>query len=165
MAAGVIITETNTGSVVTDIITNINYGSDDSFDIVIATFPINRGDYSYEKFNRLKLSNLSGSSQIDTFKVWLSGTEDTGIIHDCNLTGAILDEAYHTPINTISSEAVRVAPTSVPTNPNLGKSGANTPMTSTGQYSDYNISQVETQGGASPGDQTTLNWYYQYDEQ
>lgn len=165
MAAGVIITETNTGAVTTDIITNINYGSNDSFDIVIATYPINRGDYSYEKFNRLKLSNLSGSTQIDTFKVWLSGTEDTGIIHRTNLTGSIVDEAYHTPINTVSAQAVNVAPTTVPANPNLGKSGANTPLTSNGQYSDYNISQVETQGTASPGDQTTLNWYYQYDEQ
>ncbi len=165
MAAGVIITETNTGSVITDIITNINYGSDDSFNIVIATNPINRGNFSFEKFNRLKLSNLSGSSQIDTFIVWLSGTEDTGIVHDTNLTGSILDEAYHTPIETVSSEAIRVAPTAPPSLPNFGKSGANTAMDTNGQYSDYHISQAETQGGASPGDQTTLNWYYQYDEQ
>lgn len=165
MPAGVIITETNTGSVTTDIITNINYGSDDSFDIVVATFPINRGDYSFEKASRLKLSALSGSNQIDTFKVWLSGTEDSGIVHLTNLSSSINDDAYHTPLVTVSSVAVNAVPITVPTNPNLGKSGANTPMDSDGQYSDINWSQAETQGGAAPGNQTTLNWYYQYDEQ
>jgi len=165
MPAGVIITETNTGSITTDIITSINYGSDDSYNLVIATYPINRGDYSFEKANRLKLSNLSGSNQIDTFKVWLSGTEDAGITHRTNLTGSILDEAYHTPISTVSSVAINTAPTEAPSLPNLGKSGANTPLTVNDQYSDYNWSQAETDGGASPGDQTELNWYYQYDEQ
>jgi len=166
MPAGVIITETNTGSVTTDIITSINYGSSDEYNVVIATYPINRGDYSYEKFNALKLSNLSGSNQIDNFKVWLSGTEDTGIIHNTNLTGSIVDTSYHTPINTVSSDAVNVAPTSAPSTPNLGKSGSSgTALDTTGQYSDYNVSQAATSGSASPGDQTTLNWYYQYDEQ
>lgn len=166
MPAGVLISESNTGGETpTDALTNINYGSDDSANIVIATYPVNRGDYSFEKYNRLKLSNLSGSTQIDTFKVWLSGTEDSGIIHLTSLTGSIEDTVYAAPVNTVSSKAINPVEIEVPSLPNLGKSGANTPLTSNGQYSDYNCSQAETQGGASPGDQTTLNWYYQYDEQ
>lgn len=165
MPAGVLITEMNTGSVIQDALTNINYGSNDSYDIVIATYPINRGDYSFEKLNRLKLSNLSGSNKIDNFKVWLSGTEDTGIVHLTNLTGSLIDDAYHTPINTVSADATEAVPTTEPSLENLGKSGATGGMNTNGQYSDINYSQAETQGGASPGDQTTLNWYYQYDEQ
>jgi len=166
MPAGVLISESNGGGETpTDALTNINYGSNDSANIVIATYPINRGDYSFEKFNRLKLSNLSGSTQIDTFKVWLSGTEDSGIVHLSSLTGSIDDTTYATPVNTVSSLAIYAVPLSAATAPNLGKSGANTPLTINGQYSDYNCSQAETQGGASPGDQTELNWYYQYDEQ
>lgn len=165
MVATVTISETNTGSVVTNSITNKNYGSADAVNLTIATYPINRGDYSYEKFNRIYLSALGGSSQIDTFKVWLQGATDTGVIHRTNLTGSFSNDPYHTPINTVSAEAINVSPTSVPGTPNLGKSGANSPLTVGGQYSDYHISQVETQGTALPGDQTAKNWYYQYDEQ
>jgi len=165
MAAGVLITETNTGSVTTDAISNINYGSNDSYDLVIATYPINRGDYSYEKFNRYKLSNLSGSNKIDNFKVWLTGSADTGIIHNSNLDAALDDEAYHTPVNTISTEADTVVPTTTPGAENIGKSGANGGLDTNGQYSDNIISQVKTEGTASPGDQTSRDWYYQYDEQ
>ena len=82
-----------------------------------------------------------------------------------SLTGSIDDTVYAAPVNTVSTKAINAVPTTVPSLPNLGKSGANTPMTVDGQYSDYNCSQAETEVGASPGDQTTLNWYYQYDEQ
>ncbi len=166
MAANVVISETNTGSTTTDNITNINFGSTDAINIVIANFPVNRGDYSFEKIMRYKLSNLSGSNSIDNFKVWLTGAVlDTGIVHDTNLTGSMLDEAYHTPIETASAQAIRVVPVDEPTNENVGKSGASGGLDANGKYSDIIYMQVETQGSANPGDQTSKNWYFQYDEQ
>lgn len=165
MPANVLISEMNTGSVTTDDITNMNYGSNDSYDIVIATYPINRGDYSFEKLNAYKLSNLSGSSLIDNFKVWLTGSADTGIIHLTNLSGSLENDVYATPITTVSSVCTEAMPIVEPTNENIGKSGVTGGLNTNGQYSDLVWSQVETQGGASPGDQTSRNFYWQYDEQ
>ncbi len=166
MVATVEISETNTGSVTTNSITNLNFGNVDAINIVIATNPINRGDFSFEKFIRYRLAALGGSNKIDNFKVWLTGSEDTGIVHDSNLTGSMLDEAYHTPISTASAEAIRVVPRTTPTNQNVGKSGAGAAgLTVAGSFSDNIIMQAETQGGAAPGDQTSNNWFFQYDEQ
>jgi len=165
MPANVLISEMNTGSVTTDNVTNINYGSNDSYDLVIATYPINRGDYSFEKLNMYYLSNLSGSNSIDNFKVWLTGSADTGIVHRSNLSGSLDNHAYHTPINTVSTEAAVAVPTTEPPAENIGKSGATGGLNANGQYSDIIYSQAETQGSANPGNQTSRDWYYQYDEQ
>jgi len=167
MPAAIDICESNTGGeTVSHDVANINFGSNDSTEIVIATYPINRGDYSYEKWLRYHVSNLSGSNQIDNLQVWLTGSADTGIVHLTNLSGTVQDDAYATPIATVSTLATIAMPITDPGAANIGKSGSTaTPLDTTGQYSDYIVTQVETQGSAAPGDQTSRNWYFQYDEQ
>lgn len=75
MAATVELSEsngTNAAESVTNGISNINFGTVDTPNLVPATHPIIIGGFSYGKWIRLHVSGMGGSSQIDTIKAWKS---------------------------------------------------------------------------------------------
>jgi hypothetical protein len=166
MAATVYVSETNTGSTtVHDNITNSNMGSTDTYDLVAADYPITAGNYSYEKWQRIKLSALGGSTKIKTLKIWrttaLSGSDS----HKTNAreSGYAGAATYATPVMTASSIATQTMPTSTPTGANLGIGGSLTgELSSAGTYSDYCCHQLLVDSGTTAGASCTMN--YQYDE-
>ena len=93
MAATYTWSETNlVGVVVTDGITNLNFGSNDSPNIVVATYPIVAGENSYQKYIRAKFGG-SGWTEISNMKFWKSSGS---YVTDEGCFG-IVNVAYATP--------------------------------------------------------------------
>lgn len=172
LVATVELSESNlVGEAVTDGISNLNYGSDDSPNIVVATYPIIRGDTpagcSFEKFVRLHVANMGGSNAIDNIQIWISnlgGGWVTGEHCQTNLeTAAYSAVSYTTPSETCFDD--HDCPEADPGSANLGIGGSLSGQLTAIGYSDYWKSQEHTTASTPPGDVNTKTWTIQYDEQ
>lgn len=162
MAATVRINESNgAGETVTNNITNSNFGSTDAVNLVAASFPITANTYSYEKFQKLEVTAMGGSSVIKDLKVWYTGTlSGSDTFKTSAKTSAYAGApTYGTPVNTISSLAINTMPSSAPAN-NLGIGGSlSGTLTGTG-FSDYLVMQLHVDTATTAGATLTLNYRY-----
>ena len=177
MAATVQLAETNGpsgGSVETIDVANVNMGSDDSVELNPNTYPITAGadKHGFEKWLRLYVSDLGGSSQIDNIKLWLSnlgGGWKTEEGWSTNLrTGGYAAASYPAggPVDTDSSEADQAMPESEPAGANLGidesLSGA---IDEAPYYSDWCVIQLDVTASTPAGAVNQKTITFQYDEQ
>ncbi|HRN86071.1 MAG TPA: hypothetical protein PK863_01965 [Candidatus Dojkabacteria bacterium] len=165
MAATVQINEFNTVSETkTASITNSNMGSTDAVNLTAASYPIVPGENSYEKWQKIEVTNMGGSSAIKNLKVWRTGALGGAATHVTNARTSAYGgaETFATPVATSSTVADQAMPTSEPGTANLGIGGSLTgELTATG-LSDYLVHQIQTDAGDTAGSSTTMN--YQYDE-
>lgn len=165
MAATVQINEFNTVSETkTASITNSNMGSTDAVNLTAASYPIVPGENSYEKWQKIEVTNMGGSSAIKNLKVWRTGALGGSATHVTNARTSAYGgaETFATPVATSSAVADQTMPTSEPASANLGIGGSLTgELTATGA-SDYLVHQIQTDAGDTAGSSTTMN--YQYDE-
>jgi len=166
-AATVEIDEANgAGETLTHNITDTDMGSTDAANLDPVANPLTPNSNSYEKWQKVHVTNLGGSSQIDNLKIWRTGSLGTGGSHshvtnarESSYGGA---ETYSTPTTTTSTIATQTMPTSEPSGANLGIGGSlSGALTATGS-SDYLVHQIQVPSGATAGSTSTLN--YQYDE-
>lgn len=162
MAATVRINEANgAGQTVTSGITNSNYGSNDSANLTAATYPITAGSNSYEKWQKLEVTAMGGSSKVKDIKVWYTGTLAGSDALKTNARTSSYGGAatYATPVAATSSVATQTMPSSAPAN-NLGIGGSLTgELTSTGS-TDYLVHQLQVDNATTAGATLTLNWRY-----
>jgi hypothetical protein len=164
MAATVQISESNgAGETPTDNVSNINMGSTDAANLVAATYPITAGTYSYEKYNRVKLVSLGGSTKIKNIKVWRTGDSLGSDTHKtCARESSYTEKNYATPVNTVSSQATETMPTSEPSGANLGIDGSLTgELDADSEYSDYLVHQIYVDAATTAGKSCTLNFKYE----
>lgn len=165
MAATVEICESNgAGETVTHNITDTDMGSTDAANLDPTSYPIVAGENSYEKWQRIHVTAMGGSTSIDNLKVWRTGALAGSTTHVTNARETTYGgaETYATPTASASSVADQTMPTSEPTGANLGIGGSlSGSLTATG-YSDYLVHQLQTDAGDTAGNTTTMN--YQYDE-
>jgi hypothetical protein len=159
---------TDTGS-----LTNVNAGSNDSYNIVTATYPIVAGTNSFEKWHRIKCTAAGTSTSLNNWKVWLS----TGsITANCTLKTNLREtsyggaQSYAAPSATDRSATygyTQTFPTTTPSASNLGYGGtlgaAMTISSGLPKYTDYIVMQLQTTGSANTG-LTGGVITYQYDE-
>jgi hypothetical protein len=167
MAATVEICESNddTGEVITHNITNSNYGSTDAVNLVAATYPITPGNNSYEKWHRVHVTAMGGSSSIQDLKFWKSAAAyPTGCTHytNCGESGNYSAETSFTAPATTTTKTVNAMATSAPSTNNLGIGGSLSGTITAAGYSDYAVHQLRTDGTATAG--TTLTLTYRYNE-
>jgi len=152
---------------------NLNFGSDDSAEIVPASHPIvaMADGHSYEKWLRLYVSALGDSSVVDNVKVWLSdlgGGWQTGEGVSCNLvTTGYSAASYPTagPVNTDSADATEAMPESEPGSANVGISGSLTgQITSAPAYTDWIVLQMDVTASTPAGAVNTKVLTFQWDE-
>ena len=140
------------GEVVTSGISNANFGSVDSPNIVPATDPIAAGSNSFEKWIR---GHFSGSfTSIANLRFWKSsGAFVTG--EDIK---ASVDDTYATPTATTSV----LATVSIPTT----EGSALNPAAPVGnpEFSGYITMQLQTTGGTPPGAVNQKVFNLKYDE-
>lgn len=169
MAATVEIDESNGGTeTITHNITNSNYGSVDSVNLVAATNPITAGQNSFEKWQRWHVTAMGGSVSIRNLK-FFSTAPSANTSHHFNghTSEATYDSANHKQTvyaapATTSTRTPEAVVTSAPGTANMGIAGDLTgELTATG-FSDYLLSQIRTTGSAVAG--TTLTNTYRYDE-
>lgn len=165
MAATVQINEYNgAGETETANITNTNMGSTDAANLNAVTYPVSPGDNTYEKWQKIDVTNLGGSSKIDNLKIWRTGALGGSAVHKTNARttdygGA---ETFAQPVDTDSTVATQDMPTSEPATANLGIGGSLSGSLTAVGSSDYLVHQIQTDAGDVAGSSTTMN--YQYDE-
>lgn len=163
MAATVRINEANgAGQTVTNGITNSNYGSNDSANLTAATYPITAGQNSYEKWQKLEVTAMGGSSKVKDIKVWytgtLSGSDD--LVTNARTSSYGGAETYATPVNTASTVADQAMPSTAPSTANLGIGGSLTGELTTTGSSDYLVTQLQVDAATTAGASLTINWRY-----
>lgn len=164
-AATVEIDESNgVGETVTHNITNSNMGSVDAANLDPVANPVIAGDNTFEKWQKIDVTNMGGSSKIDNLKVWRTGALGGSAVHLTNARTTSYGgaESYATPIDSNSSVATQTMPTSEPASANLGIGGSLTGELTAAGESDYLVHQIQTDAGDTAGSTTTMN--YQYDE-
>jgi len=165
MAASVQIDESNgVGEDVTANITNSNMGSTDAANLVAADYPIVPGENAYEKWQKIVVTAMGGSSKINNLKIWRVTALGGSAVHVTNARESSYGgaETYAQPIATDSSIATEAMPTSEPSGANLGIGGALAGELTGAGSSDYLVHQIQTDAGDVAGASTTM--HYQYDE-
>ena len=151
------------GESITVGISNLNFGSVDSPNLVTVTYPIVAGQNSFDKYVK---GAFSGSfTRVDNFKFWkASGSYVTA--EGCSFSGSV---AYVQPAQALNGDPA--VPTAEPTDPNVGIGGnifgyIDGPLNS--GYSgktDYMRLQLQT-GVTTPGGPVNQKTFcLQYDEQ
>lgn len=165
MAATVEIDEANTaGETLTHNITDTDMGSTDAANLDPVANPIVAGENSYEKWQKIHVTAMGGSSAIDNLKVWRTGALAGSTTHVTNARTATYGgaETFATPVATASSVADQTMPSSEPGTANLGIGGSLSGQLTGVGSSDYLVHQLQTDSGDTAGNTTTMN--YQYDE-
>lgn len=165
MAATVRINEYNAaGEVETTNIGDTDMGSVDQANLDPVANPIVPGENSFEKWQKLEVTAMGGSSKIHNLKVWRTGALGGAAAHKTNARTAAYGgaEAFATPTDNPSTVADQVMPASEPATANLGIGGALAGELTAAGYSDYLVHQMQTDAGDVAGSTSTLN--YQYDE-
>lgn len=177
MAATVVIAERNgplASSTETLDVSNVNFGSLDQAAVNPASAPITAqtDGHSFEKWLRLYVNDLGGSSLVDNIKIWLSnlgGGWKAGEGISCNLrTAGYINASYPAggPIATDSSVAGQVMPESEPTGANLGIAGSlSGSINAVPAYSDYAVIQLDVSAATPAGAVNTKTITFQWDEQ
>lgn len=165
MAATVSISESNgAGETVTASITNANMGNTDAVNLNPVTYPVTPGNRTYAKYQRLNVTNMGGSSAIQTLKVWRTGALGGSATHLTNAgeTTAYSAKTYATPVTSAIADVDNAMPTSEPTGANLGIGTSLAGVLTDVGYSDYLVHQIVTDAGDIAGSTSTIS--FQYDE-
>ena len=165
MSATVEIDEANgAGETLTHNPANSNMGSVDAAALVAADNPIVPGENSFEKWQKIHVTAMGGSSKIDNLKVWRTTALGGAAVHLTNAREATYGgaETFAQPVATTSTPATQTMPTTEPTGANLGIAGSlSGSLTGVGS-SDYLVHQIQTNVADVVGAATTM--HYQYDE-
>lgn len=147
-------------------ITNSNMGSVDDESLDAVDNPVVAGENTFEKYQKVHVTNMGGSSKIDNVKVWRTGALGGAATHVTNArTTSYARKPYVAPTATGSSQATQAMPTSEPASANLGIAGSLTgEITAAGATSrtDFLVHQIQTNAADTAGSTSTMN--YQYDE-
>lgn len=145
-------------------ISNSNMGSSDEPNLVAADNPVIPGENTYEKWQKIVITAMGGSSKIDNLKIWRTTALGGAAVHVTNARESAYGgaDSYATPTVSASSVADQTMPTSEPSGANLGITGSLTgELTGTGS-SDYLVHQIQSNAGDVVGASCTM--HYQYDE-
>jgi len=165
MAATVELDEANgAGEDLTHNISDSDMGDADSHTVDPVAYPVTPGANTYEKYQKIHVTAMGGSSKIDNLKVWRTGALGGSAVHVTNARTTSYGgaETYAQPIKTDSTIADQTMPSSEPASANLGIGGALAGALTDVGSSDYLVHQIQTDAGDVAGSTTTMN--YQYDE-
>jgi len=156
MAATHAFSESNGAEVVHDSIANLNFGSNDSYELNTTTYPITRGNSSFEKYLRCKFSDTF--TEISNMKFWRSDVlgYKTG-----ETLKAAANVAFATPSATPNADS------DIPLNEGASlaiQSAAGTTTITAPGYTKYIRLQLQTTGSTPSGAVFQKTLTFQYDE-
>jgi len=164
MTASFAIHESNEVGETTSVATDVNFGSSDTPNLTTASYPIDVGDNSYEKWERFQ---FTGSfNKIENLKVWKSaGNYQTDeVINTNGTTSGYSQASFATPTASGSSEATIAIPTSEPAGANMGIAGALSGSLTAVGYSDYWVLQTTSSASTEAGDGNQKTFTIKYQE-
>lgn len=118
------------------------------------TKPVAGTNYSFEKYQKLEVTAMGGSSQIDTIRHYLTAGLPTGFALWTSAHLTPDTETWATPVNTDSSKADTAMPTSDPAVATIAGT-----LTSVGE-SNFAITQLDVGTSAAAGFDATTQWRY-----
>jgi len=144
------------GEVVQDGITNLNFGSVDDHELNTTTYPITRGNASFEKYIRCKFTDTF--TEISNMKFWRSDVlgYKTG-----ETLKAAANVAFATPSQTPNADSN--IPVSEGSALAIQSAAGTTTITAPG-YTKYIRNQLQTTGSTPSGVVYTKVLTFQYDE-
>jgi len=148
------------GEVETADISNINFGSDDSPNLNTTTYPINRGDASFEKYIRCKFTGTW--TEISNMKFWKSAGDyvaGEAIKAAANVAYVQPSETPNADSDVPTVEGSALAIESAEGDPTIIYGGEGV----TG-YTGYIRLQLRTTGSTPPGAVNQKTFCFQYDE-
>lgn len=151
------------GPTLTHNITNSNMGSTDAVNLDPVANPVTPGANTFDKWQKIHVTAMGGSSKIDDLKIWRTGALGGAATHITNArtTSYAGAATYVTPTASATAFA-QTMPTSAPASANLGIGGSlSGSLTATGS-SDFLSHQIQTNAADVAGSTSTMN--YQYDE-
>jgi len=126
--------------------------------------PVTPGDNTMEKWQKIDVTNMGGSSLIDNLKIWRTGALGGAAVHLTNARESAYGgaETFTTPTVSDSTPATQTMPTSEPSGANLGIGGSLSGSLAAPGQSDHLVHQIQTNVADTAGSTSTLN--YQFDE-
>lgn len=164
MSATCEIIESNGAGEEMTVIGNLNLGSADVPNLVALNYRISPGENSYEKWIRLRVTDMGGSTRVRNIKIWREGGITGRLSCKTNARSAdYAPTAYQTPVKTASVVAIDELPNSEPVTANIGINGALDGRLTEPGYSDYIVLQLQSSGL----DRTSglLNIFISYEEE
>jgi hypothetical protein len=160
MATVITFSETNlVGAVVTDSITNLNFGSVDEPNIVVADHKVTVGNNSYEKYLRVNV-DLDSGTVLSNMKFWKSsGAYVTG-----EAIKAIANQTYSTPVATTSAKAVADVPIVVGSALAIESTEVDPTLFTEDGYSEYLVLQAQSTVSTPTGAGNQKIFTLQFDE-
>lgn len=148
------------GEVITDGITNINFGSNDSYNLVPASYLIVAGENSYKKYIRCKFTGTY--TEISNMKFWKSiGAMGTG-----EVITAVANATYATPTTGASGDSA--IPTTEGTALALNSAEGNATIvygvTGVSGYTGYLRLQLQSTESTPAGVVAQKTFTFQFDE-
>ena len=158
MAATFSFSESNlVGEVVADGIANLNFGSVDDDEVVLASYPIVAGENSFEKYLRGKFSD--SFTEISNMKFWKSaGAYKTG-----EVIKAAANVAFATPTSSTSGVATVDFPITEGAALDIQSAAGTVTIVAAG-YTKYICSQLQSTVATPSGAVNTKTFTFQYDE-
>lgn len=161
MAAVFVFSESNTISeVVTDNIANLNFGSNDSKEIVTSSYPVIAGESSFEKYLRAKFT--STYTEISNMKFWKSA----GALVTGEVIKAAANVSFVTPSATANADSA--IPTSLGAALSIQSMEGNATIvygaSGVSGYSKYIRLQADTTIASPAGAANQKTFTFQYDE-
>lgn len=142
-------------------ITNSNFGSSDAPNLVAATFPITAGTNSFEKYQKVEVTAMGGSTKVKDLKVWYTGTlSGTDTFKTNARTATYTAATAATPTAATSTAATQTMPTAAPGSANLGIAGSLTGELTAVGTSDFLVMQLQVNGATTAGATLTVNYRY-----
>jgi hypothetical protein len=148
------------GQTVTNGITNTNMGSTDAANLNADNNPITPDDNSFEKWQKIEVTDMAGASVIKDAKIWRTGALGANASHVTNARTSSYGgaETYATPTASTSSVATQTMPTSEPGTANLGIGGSLSGTLTAVGSTDYLVHQIQTTSSATAGSTSTMNY-------
>lgn len=144
------------GEVVTDGITNANFGSTDAANLTPASYPVVAGENSFHKCLRSKFTDTF--TEISNMKIWKSvGAYVTG-----EALKYLESTSYVQPVATALGGSSDI-PTSEPGSQNVLSAAGTATITAAG-YTEYMLMQIQSTGSTPAGAANTKTLTFQYDE-
>jgi hypothetical protein len=146
--------------IITDGITNLNFGSNDSINLNTTTYPVTRGNASFEKYLRCKFTGVY--TEISNMKFWKS----LGALGIGETIKAAANVVFVTPSQTPNADS------NIPTTEGTALAinsaeGANVIVygaTGVSGYTKYTRLQLQTTGSTPSGAVAQKTFTFQYDE-
>ncbi|MCL4407725.1 MAG: hypothetical protein M1542_07545 [Thermotogae bacterium] len=136
-------------------VSDLNMGNADVYPLNAVNNPVAPNANSYERYARIHVVDLGGSTKIQNIRVYRSGAAlPSGISIKYGQS-----TAYATPVNTTSAKATVDLPSTLPSE-NLFIGGASGGSLSATGYSDYAVFQAQLDNTATAGGSTTISFVY-----